>query len=66
MLLIIKYFSGNYPLCRVLAQIYQVSPEPLGNHTMALVALLPHCDVQEQLHLLHLFSLIAKNKPMVR
>ncbi|GLV34207.1 melted [Carabus blaptoides fortunei] len=55
--------SGNYPLCRVLAQIYEVSHEPLQGHTMALVSLLPLCDNQEKLALLHLFSLIAKNTP---
>ncbi|KAI4461099.1 veph-a/melted [Holotrichia oblita] len=55
--------SGNYPLCRVLAQIYEVSPEPLQGHAMALVSLLPHCDNQEKLALLHLFSLIAKDNP---
>ncbi|KAF5306196.1 hypothetical protein FQR65_LT07473 [Abscondita terminalis] len=53
--------SGNYPLCRVLVQIYEVSPEPLQGHAMALVSLLPHCDNQEKLALLHLFSLIAKH-----
>ncbi|KAF5292632.1 hypothetical protein FQA39_LY13965 [Lamprigera yunnana] len=57
--------SGNYPLCRVLAQIYEVSPEPLQGHAMALVSLLPHCDNQEKLALLHLFSLIAKDNATV-
>nr|XP_022918426.1 protein melted [Onthophagus taurus] len=55
--------SGNYPLCRVLAQIYEVSPEPLRGHAMALVTLLPHCDNQEKLSLLDLFSMIAKDNP---
>jgi hypothetical protein len=32
---------------------------------MALVSLLPHCDNQEKLALLHLFSLIAKDNPSV-
>lgn len=55
--------SGNYPLCRVLAQIYEVSPDPLQGHAMALVSLLPHCDNQEKMALLNLFSLIAKDNP---
>lgn len=57
--------SGNYPLCRVLSQIYEVSKEPLQGHAMALVSLLPLCDNQEKLALLNLFALIAKNKPSV-
>ncbi|KAF7273895.1 ventricular zone expressed PH domain-containing protein melted [Rhynchophorus ferrugineus] len=55
--------SGNYPLCRVLPNIYEVSPEPFQGHAMALVSLLPHCDNQEKLALLNLFSLMAKDKP---
>ncbi|XP_018334236.1 protein melted isoform X2 [Agrilus planipennis] len=55
--------SGNYPLCRVLAQIYEVFPEPLLGHAMALVSLLPHCDNQEKLALLNLFTLIAEDNP---
>lgn len=55
--------SGNYPLCRVLPNIYEVSPEPFQGHSMALVSLLPHCDSQEKLALLNLFSLMAKDKP---
>nr|XP_023024362.1 protein melted [Leptinotarsa decemlineata] len=55
--------SGNYPLCRVLPNIYEVSPEPFQGHAMALVSLLPHCDTQEKLALLNLFALIAKDNP---
>ncbi|KAJ8985018.1 hypothetical protein NQ317_016929 [Molorchus minor] len=55
--------SGNYPLCRVLPNIYEVSLEPFQGHAMALVSLLPHCDNQEKLALLHLFSLMAKDNP---
>lgn len=62
---IIIFLIGNYPLCRVLAQIYEVSPEPLQGHAMALVSLLPQCLNQEKLALLNLFSLIAKNNPTV-
>ncbi|KAG5867767.1 hypothetical protein JTB14_012384 [Gonioctena quinquepunctata] len=57
--------SGNYPLCRVLPNIYEVSPDPFQGHAMALVSLLPHCDTQEKLALLHLFSLMAKDNPSV-
>ncbi|KAH1009107.1 hypothetical protein HUJ04_001522 [Dendroctonus ponderosae] len=55
--------SGNYPLCRVLPNIYEVSPEPFQGHAMALVSLLSHCDNHEKLALLNLFSLMAKDKP---
>lgn len=57
--------SGNYPLCRVLPNIYDVSPEPFQGHAMALVSLLPHCDNQEKLALLNLFSLMAKDNPLL-
>lgn len=58
--------SGNYGLCRVLPQIYKVSPEPLVEcNGPRLVGLLPKCDVQEKLALLNLFELIAKNKPSI-
>ncbi|XP_019873887.2 protein melted isoform X2 [Aethina tumida] len=53
----------NYPLCRVLPNIYEVSPDPFPGHVMALVSLLPQCDNQEKLALLNLFSLIAKDNP---
>ncbi|CAG9860360.1 unnamed protein product [Phyllotreta striolata] len=55
--------SGNYPLCRVLPNIYEVAPEPFQGHAMALVSLLPHCDNQEKLALLNLFTLMAKDNP---
>lgn len=58
-------FSGNYPLCRVLPNIYEVSPESFQGHVMALVSLLPHCDNQEKLALIHLFGFIAKDNPSV-
>lgn len=54
--------SGNYGLCRVLSQIYEVSPEHLTPHASLLVSLLPLCDIQERLALLQLFALIAQNK----
>lgn len=57
--------SGNYPLCRVLPQIYEVTRDPIHDHAMPLVSLLPLCEFSEKLALLHLFSLIANNKPSV-
>lgn len=62
-LIIDSIISGNYPLCRVLPQIYEVSKEPIHDHVMALVSLLPLCEHSERLALLQLFSLIASNKP---
>ncbi|KAK9501661.1 hypothetical protein O3M35_012345 [Rhynocoris fuscipes] len=62
-LIIDSIISGNYPLCRVLPQIYEVSKEPIHDHGMALVSLLPLCEHAERLALLQLFSLIASNKP---
>ncbi|XP_073971191.1 ventricular zone expressed PH domain-containing protein melted isoform X2 [Rhodnius prolixus] len=62
-LIIDSIISGNYPLCRVLPQIYEVSKEPIHDHGMALVSLLPLCEHAERLALMQLFSLIAANKP---
>nr|XP_053630422.1 protein melted-like [Cherax quadricarinatus] len=55
--------SGNYSLSRVLPQIYAVKKEPIHDHVMTLVSLLPQCDTNEKLGLLMLFSLVAKNRP---
>lgn len=60
-----RTFSGNYPLCRVLPNIYEVSPESFQGHVMALVSLLPHCDNQEKLALINLFALIARDNASV-
>ncbi|XP_015906317.1 protein melted [Parasteatoda tepidariorum] len=54
--------SGNYSLTRVLPQIYIVNKEPIHEHVMALVSLLPQCENADKLSLLNLFSLIAKHK----
>nr|CAD7587522.1 unnamed protein product [Timema genevievae] len=62
-LIIDSIISGNYPLCRVLPQIYEVNKEPLHDHVMALVSLLPLCENSEKLALLNLFALIAKSNP---
>ncbi|KAG0726430.1 Protein melted [Chionoecetes opilio] len=55
--------SGNYSLSRVLPQIYAVKKEPIHDHVMTLVSLLPQCDTNEKLGLLMLFTLVAKNRP---
>ncbi|CAL4094266.1 unnamed protein product [Meganyctiphanes norvegica] len=55
--------SGNYSLSRVLPQIYAVKKEPIHDHVMTLVSLLPQCDTNEKNGLLMLFSLVAKNRP---
>lgn len=57
--------GGNYPLVRVLPKIYVVHKEPIHDHIMALVCLLPQCDTPEKLSLLNLFTLISKNKPSI-
>ncbi|XP_054287445.1 protein melted-like isoform X1 [Macrosteles quadrilineatus] len=62
-LIIDSIISGNYPLCRVLPQIYAVAKEPIHDHAMALVSLLPQCDLSDKLALLQLFAHIADNKP---
>lgn len=57
--------AGNYGLCRVLSQIYEVSPEKVAMNAPVLVSLLPRSDSQEKLALLQLFTLIAQNNPAV-
>ncbi|KAK7869254.1 hypothetical protein R5R35_000874 [Gryllus longicercus] len=64
-LIIDSIIAGNYPLCRVLPQMYAVNMEPLHDHAMALVSLLPQCDTTEKLALLSLFALIARNSPQL-
>lgn len=64
-LIIDSIISGNYPLCRVLPQMYTVNMDPLHDHAMALVSLLPQCDTSEKLALLSLFALIARNSPQL-
>jgi hypothetical protein len=49
----------------VLPQIYAVAKEPIHDHAMALVSLLPQCDLSDKLALLQLFAHIADNKPTV-
>ncbi|XP_065200152.1 protein melted isoform X2 [Planococcus citri] len=62
-LIIDSVISGNYPLCRVLPQIYEETKDQIHDHAMALVSLLPSCDLTEKLALLHLFALISNNMP---
>ena len=57
--------SGNFGLCRLLSQIYEVSAEQVTEHAALLVSLLPVCDIPERLALLQLFALIAQNQPTV-
>ncbi|XP_063892144.1 protein melted isoform X2 [Helicoverpa armigera] len=55
--------SGNYPLCRILTNLYEVSPEPLEGHAPALVSLLPHAEPVEKSSLFALFEHMAARKP---
>ncbi|XP_052748905.1 protein melted [Galleria mellonella] len=55
--------SGNYPLCRILTNLYEVSPEPLEEHASALVSLLPHAEKVEKTSLFSLFEQIAERNP---
>ncbi|KAG0409792.1 hypothetical protein HPB47_013101 [Ixodes persulcatus] len=57
--------SGNYALARVLPSIYVVKKEPIHDHLMALISLLPLCESDEKLNLLALFELVAKHKPQL-
>ena len=58
--------SGNYSLARVLPTIYAVNKDPINNHVMTLVSILPNCESTEKLALLSLFGLIAKDNPIVK
>jgi len=55
--------SGNYSLSRVLPAIFAVDRELIKNHVMTLVSILPNCADSENLALLTLFGLIAKDTP---
>ena len=58
-------FQGNYGLCRVLSQIYEVSPEKVAPNAPVPVGLVNRCDSQEKLALLQLFALIADKNSTV-
>lgn len=62
-LIIDSIIGGNYTLARVLPKIYPVRKEPIHDHVMALVCLLPQCETPEKLSLLNLFALISKIQP---
>ncbi|XP_063619996.1 protein melted isoform X2 [Cydia splendana] len=55
--------TGNYPLSRILTNLYEVCPEPLEGHVMALVSLLPHAEQVEKNSLFALFEQIAARRP---
>ncbi|KAE9549824.1 hypothetical protein FO519_006958 [Halicephalobus sp. NKZ332] len=63
--LISNIISGNYPLVRVLPQIYPENREPFHAYLSPLFKLLgsPNTDTSEKLSLLQLASMIANNKP---
>lgn len=61
--LIDSIIGGNHTLAKVLPKIYSLRKEPIQDHVMALVCLLPQCDTPEKLSLLNLFALIAKSAP---
>ncbi|XP_028172173.1 protein melted, partial [Ostrinia furnacalis] len=55
--------TGNYPLCRILTNLYEVCPSPLEGHATALVSLLPHAEQVEKNSLFALFELVAMRRP---
>ncbi|XP_050671616.1 protein melted isoform X2 [Leptidea sinapis] len=55
--------SGNYPLCRILTNLYEVCPEPLEGHVTALVSLLPHAEPVEKSSLFALLEQMAGRRP---
>ena len=57
--------SGNYSLSRVLPAVYAVDRKLIQQHVMTLVSILPNCADTESLALLSLFSLIAKDSPVL-
>ena len=63
--LISNIISGNYPLVRVLPQIYPENREPFHAYLSPLFKLLglSSTDTSEKLSLLQLASMIANNKP---
>lgn len=62
-LIIDSVISGNFTLARVLPKIYPIRKEPIHDHVMALVCLLPQCETPERLSLLALFQLVSKVEP---
>jgi len=59
--------GGNYPLARVLPQIYTLNRERIQEHIMALASIPPKCtDTNDKLALLQLFTLVAGDNALVR
>merc|ERR1719188_754159 len=57
--------TGNFSLARVLPAIYAVDKQLINNHVMTLVSLLPNCSDTENMALLNLFGLVAKDSPVL-
>lgn len=57
---------GNYSLCQILPQIYEVNSAMLDKKVVMLVPLLRTCEVYEKMALLQLFTMILKKNPAVR
>ena len=55
--------TGNFSLSRVLPAIYAVDKQLINNHVMTLVSLLSNCSDTENIALLNLFGLVAKDSP---
>ena len=55
-LIIDSVISGNFTLIRVLPKIYPIRKEPIHDHLMSLLSLLPQCETPEKLSLLQLIS----------
>ena len=57
--------TGNFSLARVLPAIYAVDKQLINNHVMTLVSLLPSCSDTENMALLNLFGLVARDSPVL-
>lgn len=60
-----SFMLGNYTLCQVLPKIYEVTSDYLHKNTLFFVAIIPLCEITEQLSLLQLLALMANKKPSV-
>lgn len=56
---------GNYGLCQILPQIYEVSTSLLDKKAVMLLPLLRTCDVHEKLALLQLLTMMMRKNPSV-
>ena len=57
--------TGNFSLARVLPAIYAVDKQLINNHVMTLVSLLMKRSDTENMVLLNLFGLVAKDSPVL-